>query len=96
MVALLVLGENDEVVAVVALAEVFGEVLHGHIHLAAEYRFELFPVRLLGVHLIHVIEKLLDTEHVAVVGKGDAGHTVFNGAIHEAGNGSLAVEQAVL
>ena len=53
-------------------------------------------VVLLVVLLLDVVVKLLDTEHIAVVGNGDAGLAVAHGLVHQPGDGGLSVEDRIL
>ena len=92
LVAGLVLGQQQLVVAVVLLAALAAEgflvpVLH-QVELAAHYR--------LDVVLISLSHKVERPEHVAVVGEGHGGHTVGLGLFHQRRNAGLAVEQRIL
>ena len=53
-------------------------------------------VVLLVVLLLDVVIKLFDTEHIAVVGNGDAGLAVAHGLVHQPGDGGLSVEDRIL
>ena len=49
-----------------------------------------------AVLLVGVVEQLLDTHHVAVVGNGHAAHAVRNGFVHKFGYAGHSVQQRVL
>ena len=49
-----------------------------------------------ALDLLDVVVKLLDPEHIAVIGHGDAGLAVGDGLIHEVGDAGLPVEDRVL
>ena len=65
-----------------------------YIHFAAEDGFERFLVGLgaFGVHFVHNVVKLLDAEHVAVVGNGHAAHPVGDGLVYKILYFRLSVE----
>ena len=54
-----------------------------------------FTVRL-AVLLIHIVEKLLDTEHIAMIGHGNPLHSIGHRLIHQSGNRSLAIQNGIL
>ena len=86
LVARVVLGQHDEVVAALvflAAAQRLRAVAR-HVHLAAEDGLEGLQTLLLAsfVHAHHDVVKLLDAEHVAVVGDGHAAHAVLQRLIH--------------
>ena len=84
---------SADVAAVYVLVEVF----FGHVHFASEDGFEgCLAFGEFGVFLVDVVEELFDAVHVAVVGDGDAGHSVGYGFVNEVVDGGLAVEQGVL
>ena len=96
LVALVVLGKHDEVpsaLVVMVLAAV-GHLAPGHIHLTAEDGLELGQAFLLplAVHLVAIIEQLLHTEHVAMVGDCDAAHAVANRLVYQIFDARLSVE----
>ena len=100
LVALVVLGQHNEVVAALVFAAVLlllGAML-GHIHLAAEDGLEGFLARLLAlfVDADTVVVELLDAEHVAVVGDSHAPHAVGNGLVDEFRNLGLAVQDGIV
>ena len=70
----------------------------GHIHLAAEDGFEglLALIHQFSVNARHIIEELLDAEHVAVIGDGHAPHTISNSLVHQLGNARLPVENRII
>ena len=75
-VPLQVLGQQDQVVAIVALVDAVVTRLVGNINLAAKDGRELLALRALLVQLAHIVVKLLDAKHVAMVGDGHAAHAV--------------------
>ena len=68
VVALIVLGEHDEVITVVALVFLVEHTFACHIHLTPQDGFEFLFVAFAGVFLLDIVEKFLDTEHVTMVG----------------------------
>ena len=50
----------------------------------------------LAVLLIHLVEKLLDAEHHAVVGHGDGAHTVFISLVYQSVDRCLPIQQGIL
>ena len=50
----------------------------------------------LAVLLVHIIEKLLDAEHVAVVGHGDGVHPVGQAFVHHTRDGGHSVLNGIL
>ena len=82
--------------------------LLGHVNLKvgdlAEQLFErgerllqiLDAVVLLVILLLNVVEELLDAEHIAVVGHGDAGLSVGHRLVNQLGNTGLTVEYRIL
>ena len=100
VVALLVLGKHNEVVAlVVALLLVFIFLMpRGYIHLTTEdglKRREVLLATLL-VHLVDGIEILFDAIHHAMVGDSHAAHAVVDGFLHQTGDARLTIEEAVV
>ena len=98
LVPLQVLGQQDQVIAVVSLVDAVMARVVGDIHLAAEDGFELFLALLtpLTVHLAHIVVELLDAEHVAVVGNCHAPHAVGYSLVNHRFNGRHAVKDRVL
>ncbi len=68
VVALAILGKHNQMEAIVALVLSVGHFFTGDIHLASEDRFELLLIGFPGVLFVDIVIKLLDAEHVAVVG----------------------------
>ena len=60
----------------------------------------LFQVLYLAIDaailLVGVVDKLLDTHHVSVVGDGNAAHTVGHSLVHQFGDTRLSVKDTVL
>ena len=100
LVAVVVLGQHDEVIAgvVAILLHLVFLAVTGDIHLAAENGLEgLLPVFLPAfVDLGTIIRKFLDAEHHAVVGDGHATHTVVDGLVYDVGNARLAIKDGVV
>ena len=83
-----------------------------HGFLLADVIFELFAFTAGGVcefiltfcelvfgfafYFVHVVEKLLYSHHVSVVGYGHAAHAVLYGFVNEPRNACLAVENGIL
>ena len=80
LIALVVLSQHNEVVATLVLATVFLLLrpILGHIHLTAKDRLERFKSFLLSlfIHADTVVVKLLDAEHITMVGDGHAFHSI--------------------
>ena len=53
------------------------------------------PIRT-PVLLVDIVEELLDSEHVSVVGHCDSPHTVGHGLVYQPGNGSLSIKNRIL
>ena len=100
LVAVVVLCQHDEVVSALVHFRVGALQLASprHIHLAAEDGLELRLafVAELAVHLVAVVEQLLHSEHVAVVGYRHTLHAVGYRLVHELGYARLSVEDAVV
>ena len=98
MVAGTVLGKQDEVVIRrIRLALLLLFLTGGDIDLTAEDRFEVlaFSSKFV-IFFLAVIEELLDAHHIAVIGYGNAAHTVGDGLVNHLGNARLPVKQRVL
>src|SRR5574344_3134090 len=69
-----------------------------HIHLTSENRFERFLTLFFqtAIHLIAVIKKFLDTEHISMVGDGHTAHAVGTGLVHELLDASLTVKNRLI
>ena len=78
-----ILRQQNQVVAVVALVATVMAVLIGHIYLAAKNGNELIVLGAILVEFRHIVVKLLDAVHVAMVGYGHAAHTVGYGLINQ-------------
>jgi len=50
----------------------------------------------LAVLLVDIVEKFLDSEHVAMIGHSDSFHPVGHRLVHQTRDGSLAVENRIL
>ena len=100
LVALVVLGQHDEVVAALVLLAAAKRLraVARHIHLAAEDGLEGLQSFLLAafVHVVHNVVELLDAEHVSVVGDGHAAHAVADGFVHEVLDFRLSVEYRIV
>ena len=46
--------------------------------------------------LLDIVEELLDTEHISVVGHCDSSHAVGHGLVYQPGNRSLSVKNRIL
>ena len=97
MIACLVLGKENEVVTTHVFLELLvEETALGNVHLAADDGLELLIIVLIGIYLAYIVEELLYTHHVAMVGDGYALHVVGNGLVDKFLYGSLSVEYGVL
>ena len=54
-----------------------------------------FPIRA-PVLLVDIVEELLDTEHISMVGHCDSSHAVGHGFVYQPGNRSLSVKNRIL
>ena len=92
-----VLGQQDQVVTVVALVAAVVAGFIGDIDLTAQDGLELgLALAPLLVELGYIVVQLLDAEHVAVVGQRHAAHAVGNGLVNERLDGCLPVQDRVL
>ena len=97
---MVVLCQDDEVIAthVAMLLHLVFLVVTCHIHLTTEDglkgRFTFFLQAF--VHFVTIVEKLLNTKHVAMVGHCHSLHTVGNGFVNKLGNGRLPVKNRVI
>ena len=99
-VALVVLCEHDEVPSalVVVLFAAVALLASCHVHLAPEDRLEqgkslCLP---LTVHLVAIVEQFFHTEHISMVGDGNATHAVGNGLVYQFLNARLSIEYGVV
>ena len=96
LVTLVVLGEYDEVVAsdvrLIGTARLISVL--GYVHLTAEDGLErLLPFFLsFAVHLITIVEELLDTEHITMIGNGHATHAVGHRLVHKTIDARLSIK----
>ena len=65
-------------------------------HLVEQLLPPLFAVGLCAIHLVYIVGKLLDGEHITVVGNGDTGHTIFDSLIYKFFDTRLTIEEGVL
>ena len=96
LVALQILGQQDQVATDIALVDVLMAVLVGDIDLTAEDGLELLIIAAFLVQLGHIVVKFLDAEHVAVVGNGHAAHAVGYSLVDQRLDRSLSVKNRVL
>ena len=98
LVALQVLGQQNQVVAVISLVTAVMAVLPGYIHLAAEDRLEQFFALLgaLTVEFADIVMELFDAIHVAVVGNRHATHAVGHCLVDQGTHGRHAIKNRVL
>ena len=100
LIALVVLRQDNEVIAALVLLTVLLllRAIACYIHFAAEDGLERLLVCLgaLGVHFVHNVVKLLDAEHVAVVGNGHAAHPVADGFVYKILYFRLSVEYGIV
>ena len=100
LVSVVVLGEDDEVIAshVAFLLHTVRLLAVCHVHLASEDGLERLLALLLQltVHLVAVVEQLFHAEHIAMIGYRHTAHAVGNGLVDELLNGRLAVEERVV
>ena len=100
VVALLVLCQHQQVIvcAVARCLLLVREMARSDVHLAAHDRLEGDEALLLPlvVHLVHVVQELLDAHHVAMVGNGHARHAVGNGFLDKLRDSRLPIEDRVL
>ena len=96
LVALQILGQQDQVATDIALVDVLMAVLVGDIDLTAEDGLELLIIAPFLVQLGHIVVKFLDAEHVAVVGNGHAAHAVGYSFVDQRLDRSLSVKNRVL
>ena len=96
LVTLVVLGEYDEVIAsdvrLVSTARLISVL--GYVHLTAEDGLERFLPFFLSfaVHLITIVEELLDTEHITMIGDGHATHAVAHRLVHKTSYARLSIK----
>lgn len=93
--SLFILGQYDQMVALVGLVPHVALAVAGYIHLAAENGLYLLVFVELLVNLCHIVGKLLDAEHVAVICKSEATHSVGDGLVDKTLDGSLTVKERV-
>ncbi len=96
MVSGAVLGKHDQVIAVIRLVFFIGQFFARHIHLAADDWLEFLFVWFTGILFLDIIEKFLDSEHVAMIGQRDAPLPVGNGFVYKFRYCSLSVKKAIL
>ena len=96
LVALQILGQQNQVATDIALVDVLMAVLVGDIDLTAEDGLELLIIAAFLVQLGHIVVKFLDAEHVAVVSNGHAAHAVGYSLIDQCLDRSLSVKNRVL
>ena len=65
------------------------------IHLATKNRFEI-KFFVLALQLLHIVEKLLDSKHIAMVSHSHALHAVGNCLVNEFRDGCLTIKYRVL
>ena len=92
MIALQILGKQQQVVASVILCLLIEKPALGNVHLATDDGLELLLVALAFVYLAHIVVELLYSHHVAMVGDGNTLHPVANGFVNEFFNGGLTVK----
>ena len=98
-IAVLVLGKYNQVVSASVIF-----VLHllmpmtRHIHLAPENGLERLQSLFLSlsVHIMAIVMKLLDTEHITMVGNSHTLHSVGNRLIHKLLDARLSIEQRII
>jgi len=97
VVASLIFGKQNEVVAAGVLLALFVEAAVGrHVHLTADNGLEAFCLVLnTCVFFLDVVKKFLYAKHAAVVGNGYGSHAVGNGFIHQLRNFGSTVEYGV-
>ena len=99
-IAMIVFGQHNEVVAALILTPVFllFRAMFGHIHLATEDGLERLFTLLFEffIHRVTVIEKLLNAEHVAMVGHGHALHAIGNSLVDKPLDARLSVEDRII
>ena len=91
-----VLGQQDEVVAVVALVGVGKTGLVSDIDFAAENGFEFLIHAPFLVKFAHVVMELLNAKHVAMVGQGHAAHTIGYSLVNQVLDGCHSVKNGIL
>ena len=96
LVACKVFGQNDKMAACVFFVDLLVERFERDIHLASHDSLELLVFFALGVDFLDVVGELLDAEHIAVVGDGDARHSVGYSLVNQVFDGRLTVEKGVL
>ena len=92
---------GNELLGVLALIRVLAILVGlgsiGAVMECFELLFSLFHRSLgLAAHFVGVVEELLDTHHVAMVGHGHAAHAVGNGLVNQFGDGRLSVKNGIL
>ena len=92
VIAGLVLGQQQLMVALVALPFFFAERLF----VTVFHQIELAAHDGLHVVLVGLGHEVERAEHIAVVGEGHGGHAVLLRLLHQGRNAGLAVEQRVL
>ena len=65
-------------------------------HLVKQLLEILLATRFCTIYLAHIVHKLLDSEHVTVVGNGYARHAVLDSLIDEFLDTRLTIEERVL
>ena len=100
LIAMIVLGKDDEVIAGSVSRRLVPVLLTvvGDIHLTAEDRFErLLPFSLaLLVDGCAIVGELLDTIHDTMIRDGHAFHPVFNSLVNEVGHLRLSVKNTIM
>ena len=81
---------------IITLVETVMAGLVSHIDLATEDGNELLTFGAFTVQFVHVVMKLLDAEHVAMVSNCHATHSIGYGFINQRLDGCLAIKNRVL
>ena len=100
LIARIVLGQHDEVVAALVLLAVLLllQSMAGDIHLTTEDGLEGFQALFLATFIdaTHIVMKFFDTKHVAMVGDGHAAHAIAHGLVYQFLDARLTIKYRVI
>ena len=100
LVALIVLGQHNQVITALMLLVVFQQLrtIARHVHLTTKDGLEGLQTVFLAafVDAADIVVKLLDAEHVAMIGYRHASHAVAYGLVNQAFDARLTVQDRVV
>ena len=89
LVAVVVLGQQDQVIVFAVLLVVDAVVILGNVHLATHYGLDLRE-------FLGYVQEVLHAVHIAVVRDGQARHSQFRSPLEELGNIGHSIQDGVL